>query len=70
MSEHNIQKFILALKERRSAFPEAVEALGRTLREAAGFVDGRAAERVQLATAVAMRPGMHGVRTVPRGRYR
>ena len=69
MSEHNIPKFFLALKGRHSAILEAVEALGQTLREA-GSVDTRAAQRVQLATAVAIRPAMHGVRTVPRGLYR
>jgi len=69
MSAQNIPKFFLALKERHSAFLEAVEALGQTLREARS-VDTRAAQRVQLATAVAIRPAMHGVRTVPRGLYR
>jgi alkylhydroperoxidase/carboxymuconolactone decarboxylase family protein YurZ len=69
MSEQNIPNIFLALKEKQPAFLDAVEALGQALREA-GPVDTRTAQFIQLAAAAAIRSGMHGVCTVPRGLYR
>ena len=46
-----------------------IEALGQALREA-GPVDGKTAQLIQLAAAAAIRSGMHGACTVPRGLYR
>jgi len=60
MSEQNVPNFFLALKKKQPAFLEAVEGLGRALREA-GPVDDKTAQLIQLAAATAIRSegGVH-----------